>query len=75
MISSINIAGGIVDYAEENNIDMIVIGIRGRSGFKNLLLGKCCVTCCNLCTLSSTGCKIIVIRRPRVIKDNLNAFG
>ena len=40
MISSINIAGGIVDYAEENNIDLIVIGTRGRSGFKKLLLGS-----------------------------------
>ena len=41
MISSINIAGGIVDYAEENNIDLIVIGTRGRSGLKiKLLLGS-----------------------------------
>jgi nucleotide-binding universal stress UspA family protein len=40
IISSINIAGGILDYAEENNIDLIVIGTRGRSGFKRLLLGS-----------------------------------
>jgi nucleotide-binding universal stress UspA family protein len=40
IISSINIAGGILDYAEENNIDLIVIGTRGRSGFKKLLLGS-----------------------------------
>ena len=40
IISSTNIAGGIVDYAEENNIDLIVIGTRGRSGFKKLLLGS-----------------------------------
>jgi len=40
IISSINIAGGIVDYAEENNIDLIVIETRGRSGFKKLLLGS-----------------------------------
>ena len=39
-ISSTNIAGGIVDYAEENNIDLIVIGTRGRSGFKKILLGS-----------------------------------
>ena len=36
----INIAGGIVDYAEENDINLIVIGTRGRSGFKKLLLGS-----------------------------------
>jgi nucleotide-binding universal stress UspA family protein len=40
IISSTNIAGGIVDYAEENNIDLIVIGTRGRSGVKKLLLGS-----------------------------------
>jgi len=40
IISSINIAGGIVDFAEENNIDLIVIGTRGRSGFNKLLLGS-----------------------------------
>jgi hypothetical protein len=42
IISSTNIAGGIVDYAEENNIDLIVIGIR--SGFKKLLLGSVAIT-------------------------------
>jgi nucleotide-binding universal stress UspA family protein len=51
IISTINISGGIINYAEENNIDLIVIGTRGRSGFKKLLLGSC-ITCCNLCTLS-----------------------
>jgi nucleotide-binding universal stress UspA family protein len=40
MISSIDIARGIVDYAEENNIDLIVVGTRGISGFKKLLLGS-----------------------------------
>jgi nucleotide-binding universal stress UspA family protein len=40
IISSTNIAGGIVEYAEENNIDLIVIGTRGLSGFKKLLLGS-----------------------------------
>ena len=40
IIPSKNISGGILDYAEENNIDLIVIGTRGRSGFKRLLLGS-----------------------------------
>lgn len=40
IISSTNIATGIIDYAEENNFELIVIGTRGRSGFKKLLLGS-----------------------------------
>ena len=40
IISSRDISGGILDFAEENNIDLIVIGTRGRSGFKRLLLGS-----------------------------------
>ena len=38
--SSASVSGGILDFAEENNIDLIVIGTRGRSGFKRLLLGS-----------------------------------
>jgi nucleotide-binding universal stress UspA family protein len=30
----------VVDYAESNNIGLIVVGTRGRSGFKKLLLGS-----------------------------------
>ncbi len=30
----------IVEYAENNNIDLIVLGSRGRTGFKKLLLGS-----------------------------------
>jgi nucleotide-binding universal stress UspA family protein len=40
IISSTNISGGILDYAEENMIDLIVVGTRGGSGFKRLLLGS-----------------------------------
>ena len=38
--SSSSIAGGVLDYADKKNIDLIVIGTRGRSGFKRLLLGS-----------------------------------
>jgi nucleotide-binding universal stress UspA family protein len=40
IISSMNTAEGIVDYAQEKNLELIVIGTRGRSGFKKLLLGS-----------------------------------
>ena len=35
-----SIVAEIVDYAENNNIDLLVIGTRGRSGVRRLLLGS-----------------------------------
>jgi nucleotide-binding universal stress UspA family protein len=40
LITSISAIDGIVAFAEKENIDLIVIGTRGRSGFKKLLLGS-----------------------------------
>ncbi len=40
IISSVTTVGGIVNFAERENIDLIAIGTRGRSGFKKLLLGS-----------------------------------
>ncbi|HET7344577.1 MAG TPA: universal stress protein [Nitrososphaeraceae archaeon] len=37
---SLSVEGTIVDYAEQENIDLIVVGTRGRSGFTKLLLGS-----------------------------------
>jgi nucleotide-binding universal stress UspA family protein len=34
------VGSAIVDYAERENIDLIVIGTRGRTGFKKMLLGS-----------------------------------
>jgi nucleotide-binding universal stress UspA family protein len=36
----LSIVGAIVSYAEREKTDLIVIGTRGRSGFKKLLLGS-----------------------------------
>jgi nucleotide-binding universal stress UspA family protein len=35
-----SIVGEIVDYAQQENVDLVVVGTRGRSGFKKLLLGS-----------------------------------
>ena len=40
VVSPTSVVGAIVDYAEHENVDLIVIGSRGRSGFKKLLLGS-----------------------------------
>ena len=57
IIASINIAGGIVEFAEENYIDLIVIGTRGSSGFKKLLLGSVAAN-----TISYAHCPVMVIK-------------
>ena len=46
---SMSVAGTIVDYAENQNIDLIVVGSRGRSGFTKLLLGSAAFYGINLC--------------------------
>ena len=38
--STSRVGSAIVDYAERENVDLIVIGSRGRTGFKKMLLGS-----------------------------------
>ncbi len=52
-----SIVGSIVNYADHNNIDLIVVGSRGRTGFKKLLLGS---TALGVVTYST--CPVIVIK-------------
>lgn len=40
LIASASAVGGIVGFAEKENASLIVIGTRGRSGFKKQLLGS-----------------------------------
>ena len=40
IVDPASVVGAIVDYAERENIDLIIIGSRGLSGFKKLLLGS-----------------------------------
>ncbi|MBF7084226.1 universal stress protein [Desulfallas sp. Bu1-1] len=35
-----DVAGNIVDYARQNNCDLIVVGTRGRGNIKGMLLGS-----------------------------------
>lgn len=40
IIDPMSIVGAIVEYAERENIDLLVIGSRGLTGFKKLLIGS-----------------------------------
>ena len=40
ILSNKSVAADIIDYAENNNVNLIVIGTKGRTGFKKLLLGS-----------------------------------
>ena len=50
-------AGSIINYAEENHIDLIVIGTRGHSGLKKMLLGSVA-----LAVLTYSHCPVLVIK-------------
>lgn len=57
IIVSTSIVSSILDYAEKENVDLIVVGTRGRSGIKKLLLGS---TASGIVTYSS--CPVIVVK-------------
>jgi nucleotide-binding universal stress UspA family protein len=57
VIAAINVAEGIVDYAEGKNTDIIVVGTRGKSGIKKALLGSIAA---NVVTYAH--CPVLVIK-------------
>jgi nucleotide-binding universal stress UspA family protein len=40
LIASPSIVGGIVNFAEQEHVNLIIIGTKGKSGIKKLLLGS-----------------------------------
>ena len=57
IIVSTSIVSSILDYAEKENVDLIVVGTRGRSSIKKLLLGS---TALGLVTYAS--CPVTVVK-------------
>jgi nucleotide-binding universal stress UspA family protein len=54
---SMSVAGTIVDFAENQNIDLIVVGSRGQSSFRKLLLGSVAST-----VVTYAICPVLVIK-------------
>jgi len=54
---AVSIVETIIDYAAKNNVDLIVVGTRGRTGFKKLLLGSVSTG-----ILTHAGCSVLVVR-------------
>ena len=55
--SQMSVEGTIVEYAERQGVDLIVIGTTGRSGFKKLLLGSVASGVVNYAT-----CPVMVVK-------------
>jgi nucleotide-binding universal stress UspA family protein len=57
VISAISVVEAIVNYSEKENIDLIITGSRGRSGFKKLFLGS---TASGIMTYSH--CPVMIVK-------------
>ena len=55
--TSTSVEGAIVNYAERNSVDLIVLGTKGYSGIKKLLLGSVASA-----VLTYAHCPVMVIR-------------
>ncbi len=57
IIAEESIVSEIIEFAERENIDLIIMGTRGRTGFKKLLLGSVASGVVNF-----AHCTVLVIR-------------
>jgi nucleotide-binding universal stress UspA family protein len=55
--SPTSVVPAIVEYAEKNKVDLIVVGTRGRSGFTKLLLGSVASD-----VLTYASCPVMVVK-------------
>jgi len=54
---------GIVNFAKNNGVDLIVMGSHGRSGFKKLVLGSVAAG-----VLVKAECPVLTVKPPKAIK-------
>ncbi|KAF6242882.1 universal stress protein [Nitrosopumilus sp. b1] len=51
---------GILSFAESNNVDLIVMGSHGRSGFKKLVLGSIASG-----IITKANCLVMIVKQPK----------
>ncbi|MHA7647727.1 universal stress protein [Nitrosopumilus sp. S4] len=51
-------ANGILSFAESHNIDLIIMGSHGRSGFKKLVLGSVALE-----VVTKSKCKVLIVKQ------------
>jgi nucleotide-binding universal stress UspA family protein len=61
IVTGESIYGEIIKHVEKEGIDLIVIGTRGRSGIKKLLLGSTASGVVTYCKLSRFSYKIDIL--------------
>lgn len=59
VVSALSTAGGIADYAEEHQVDLIVIGLHPKTGLLNTLLGNTATS-----VLNSAVCDVLTVVLP-----------
>jgi len=52
-----SVADAIISYAEKNNVDLIIMGTKGRTGLKKVLLGSVASS-----VISHANCPVLVVR-------------
>lgn len=57
LVGTKSIANEIITYAENNKVDLIVIGTKGRSGFKKALLGSVASS-----VVTHSACPVMVVK-------------
>ena len=62
IIGSTSVVKSIVEYAEEHKINLIVVGTRGMSGIKKMLLGSTSFWGSNICSLPCYDSKIVPVQ-------------
>jgi nucleotide-binding universal stress UspA family protein len=55
--TQLSVGAAIIEYAEEQQVDLIVIGTKGKSGLKKLLLGSVASA-----VVTYAGCPVLVVK-------------